>query len=68
GLDQAAVAAFIEAAAGRPVTDEEDQAFIRAVWSETEGNPFFVAEVVRHLSESGAFTEPPVPAHPGSGC
>ncbi|MDQ3945847.1 MAG: adenylate/guanylate cyclase domain-containing protein, partial [Actinomycetota bacterium] len=50
GLDQAAVAAFIEAAAGRLVTDEEDQAFIRAVWSETEGNPFFVAEVVRHLS------------------
>ena len=52
GLDQAAVAAFIESAAGHPLADE-DEALPRAVWTETEGNPFFVAEVLRHLSESG---------------
>lgn len=52
GLDQAAVAAFIEGAAGHPLSDE-DEALPRAVWAETEGNPFFVAEVLRHLSESG---------------
>jgi class 3 adenylate cyclase len=52
GLDQAAVAAFIEGAAGHALS-EEDEALPRAVWAETEGNPFFVAEVLRHLSESG---------------
>jgi class 3 adenylate cyclase len=52
GLDQSAVAAFIEGAAGHALS-EEDEAFPHAVWAETEGNPFFVAEVLRHLSESG---------------
>ena len=52
GLDQADVAAFIEAAAGHRLA-EGDEALPRAVWTETEGNPFFVAEVLRHLAESG---------------
>ncbi|MGH9036966.1 MAG: ATP-binding protein, partial [Acidimicrobiia bacterium] len=52
GLDQAAVTAFIERAAGHALS-EEDAALPRAVWTETEGNPFFVAEVLRHLRESG---------------
>jgi class 3 adenylate cyclase/tetratricopeptide (TPR) repeat protein len=53
GLDRAGVGAFIEAAAGHELDDEEGVAFVRAVWEETEGNPFFVAEVIRHLSETG---------------
>ncbi len=52
GLDQAGVAAFIEAAAGHALS-ENDEGFPRAVWTETEGNPFFVVEVLRHLAETG---------------
>ena len=54
GLDAAGVTAFIEAAAGHSLDDEEEQALPRVVWRETEGHPFFVAEVLRHLSESRA--------------
>jgi hypothetical protein len=53
GLDRAAVGEFLEAAAGHDLNDEEGEAFVRAVWAETEGNPFFVREVIRHLSETG---------------
>jgi class 3 adenylate cyclase len=53
GLDQAAVTAFIEAAAGHALP-EEDQELSQRVWLETEGNPFFVAELLRHLTETGA--------------
>lgn len=53
GLDRAGVGAFIEAAAGHSLADDEGEEFVRAVWEETEGNPFFVAEVLRHLTESG---------------
>jgi class 3 adenylate cyclase/tetratricopeptide (TPR) repeat protein len=53
GLDRAGVGAFIEAAAGHDLADEEGVAFVRAVFEETEGNPFFVGEVIRHLSETG---------------
>src|SRR5205823_8202712 len=35
----------------------EDASFTDTVWTETEGNPFFVAEVLRHLSESGAIEQ-----------
>jgi len=52
GLDQAGVAAFIEAAAGHALA-EDDEGLPRAVWTETEGNPFFVVEVLRHLAETG---------------
>ena len=57
GLDAAAVVAFIEAAAGHSLDDEEAQELPRMVWRETEGHPFFVAEVLRHLSESGAIEQ-----------
>ena len=53
GLDTLGVAAFIEAAAGHALA-EEDEELPLAVWRETEGNPFFVAEVMRHLAESQA--------------
>ena len=57
GLDTPAVTAFIESAAGHSLDDEESQELPRVVWRETEGNPFFVSEVLRHLSESRAIEE-----------
>ena len=53
GLDAAAVSSFVEQAAGRALEDE-DEHFARAIYAETEGNPFFITEVLRHLAESGA--------------
>ncbi|MCA1845039.1 MAG: AAA family ATPase, partial [Actinobacteria bacterium] len=53
GLDVVGVAAFLEAAAGQAL-DAEGTALAETVWRETEGNCFFVAEVLRHLAESGA--------------
>ena len=52
GLDRAGVSAFVEAAAGHRLTEAEE-ALPAAVWAETEGHPFFVAEVLRHLAETG---------------
>src|SRR5262249_6505698 len=31
--------------------------FAREIWRETDGNPFFVAEVLRHLTETGVFVQ-----------
>jgi predicted ATPase/class 3 adenylate cyclase len=53
GLDDVGVAAIVEQASGRAL-DEANAALARAVYEETEGNPFFVREVLRHLAESGA--------------
>jgi len=53
GLDGAGVAAIVEQAAGGAL-DEAGLALARAVHEETEGNPFFVREVLRHLAETGA--------------
>ena len=53
GLDDQGVAAFVEQASGRAL-DEVGLALARAVYEETEGNPFFVMEVLRHLAETGA--------------
>ncbi len=53
GLDEGETTAFIEAAAGHPL-EPEDLAFAHAVHSETDGNPFFVGELLRHLAETGA--------------
>jgi class 3 adenylate cyclase len=53
GLDRAGVTAFMEQVAGHTL-DEEDVALARAIHDETEGNPFFVREVLRHLTETGA--------------
>ena len=57
GLDATGVAAFIEAAAGHSLEDDDAQELPRVVWRETEGNPFFVTEVMRHLSESRAIEQ-----------
>ena len=53
GLDDVGVAALVEQASGRAL-DEAGLALARAVYEETEGNPFFVREVLRHLAETGA--------------
>jgi class 3 adenylate cyclase/tetratricopeptide (TPR) repeat protein len=53
GLDVSGVSAFMEAVAGHTL-DEDSEDLARAVWVETEGNPFFMVEVMRHLYESGA--------------
>ena len=53
GLDDAGVAAVVEQASGR-VLDESGLALARAVYEETDGNPFFLREVLRHLAETGA--------------
>ncbi|HZN13504.1 MAG TPA: AAA family ATPase [Acidimicrobiales bacterium] len=51
GLDRASVAAFV-AAAGYD-TSAATTELAEAVHAGTEGNPFFVGEVLRHLQESG---------------
>ncbi|MCA1842835.1 MAG: AAA family ATPase, partial [Actinobacteria bacterium] len=56
GLDVPEVAAFIERAAGHEL-DEDGTELARAVWRETEGNAFFVVEVLRHLTESGVIEQ-----------
>ena len=56
GLDRSAVGAFLEQAAGHELGDEVVD-LARAIHDETEGNPFFVREVVRHLTEIGAIEQ-----------
>ncbi|MCA1841957.1 MAG: AAA family ATPase [Actinobacteria bacterium] len=51
GLDTSSVTAFMEAVAGHTL-EEDEQALPAVVWRETEGNPFFVSEVLRHLAET----------------
>ena len=50
GLDETATAALVTSWAGSTAPDD----FVSAIYAETEGNPFFVQEVLRHLFESGA--------------
>ncbi len=51
GLDQSGVARLLEAAAGHSL-DDAGLALARAVFQETDGNPFFVGEILRHLAET----------------
>ncbi|HKN90605.1 MAG TPA: AAA family ATPase, partial [Acidimicrobiia bacterium] len=57
GLDQSGVTSLMEQRAGRALADEE-LPLARAIYEETEGNPFFVREVLRNLAESGAVRRP----------
>lgn len=56
GFDQAAVAEFMAEAAGHEM-DDTGLALARAIHAETEGNPFFVREILRHLRETGAIVQ-----------
>ncbi len=53
GLVEAEVMDFVEQAAGHQLADESE-ALARAIHAETQGNPFFLREVLRHLVETGA--------------
>jgi class 3 adenylate cyclase/tetratricopeptide (TPR) repeat protein len=53
GFDHAGVLAFMEAAAGQRL-EEDATDLAQALCLETEGNPFFVGEVLRSLMETGA--------------
>ena len=56
GLDDLQVVQFMEAAAGHDLSDEGVH-LAHAVYTETDGNPFFVSEMWRHLAESGAIEQ-----------
>lgn len=52
GFDDAGVVSLMEAAAGHTL-DDTTVRLAHAVYRETDGNPFFVSEVLRHLVERG---------------
>ena len=52
GLEDTGVIAFMESAAGHEL-DDAGVGLAHQLYRETDGNPFFVAEVLRNLSESG---------------
>ena len=52
GLDDSGVVAFMEAIAGYTL-DDAAITLAHAVFRDTDGNPFFVSELLRHLSETG---------------
>ncbi len=56
GLDDSGVVSFLEAAAGQSL-DNAAIGVAHAIYRETDGNPFFVSEVLRHLSETGALLQ-----------
>ncbi len=56
GLAAPAVSAFLRRAAGRELVGEELE-LATAVHRETEGNPLFLQQVVRHLIETGVIRE-----------
>ena len=53
GLDDVELLALMEAAAGQAM-DGDGVALRDALAAETDGNPFFVGELLRHLAETGA--------------
>ena len=53
GLDDTGVVALMEAGAGHPL-DDAAVGLAHAIHRETDGNPFFVSEVLRNLVETGA--------------
>ena len=56
GLGDTGVVAFLEAAAGHAL-DDAGLALAHALYRETDGNPFFVTEVLLHLTETGAISQ-----------
>lgn len=53
GLGEAEVKALLDATAN-PDADARASALARGLRAETEGNPFFIGELIRHLAETGA--------------
>ena len=54
GLQPADVAAFLEVAGGGRELDERGLELATLLHKETDGNPFFVGQLLRHLTETGA--------------
>ena len=52
GLDDTGVMELMEAAAGHAL-DDSGVGLAHAIYRETDGNPFFVGEVLRDLSRPG---------------
>ncbi|MGH9022759.1 MAG: BTAD domain-containing putative transcriptional regulator, partial [Acidimicrobiia bacterium] len=52
GLSSGEVNELLEAWAGRHL-GSSGRSFAEALWRETEGNPFFIGEMIQHLSETG---------------
>ena len=55
GLEPAAVTRLLAACAGHDVEDKVGEAWLR----QTEGNPFFILELLRHLIEEGTLYQGP---------
>jgi predicted ATPase/class 3 adenylate cyclase len=55
GLDDRELIELLEAASGQEM-QEEGIALAHALHRETDGNPFFTAEILRHLGETGGIT------------
>src|SRR5262249_20666406 len=53
GLSEANTAELVALQTGTVPSRE----FVRELYAETEGNPFFIAEIVRHLPEAGVRTD-----------
>ena len=56
GLDEDEIAGLMSKTAGHDL-DAPGLDLARTLHNETEGNPFFVGEVLRHLAESGAIVQ-----------
>ena len=56
GLDLDEVTSLMASAGGHDL-DEQGLELARLVHRETDGNPFFIGEILRHLAESGAIYE-----------
>jgi DNA-binding SARP family transcriptional activator/DNA polymerase III delta prime subunit len=56
GLDEADVIRFMTQAAGHEL-DDDSLALARVIHTESDGNPFFVREIIRHLTETGGIEQ-----------
>jgi len=56
GLDDTGVMELMEAAAGHAL-DDSGVGLAHAIYRETDGNPFFVSEMLRNLVETGAIRQ-----------
>ena len=57
GLGDADVTALLDTTTGAGQPDGRTSALARTLCEGTEGNPFFIGEMLRHLAESGAIHE-----------
>ena len=56
GLDGDGIAALLERAGGQDL-DDAAREFAATLWRDTDGNPFFVREVLLHLIETGGLVQ-----------